>query len=188
MCDKIGIMVRSDSNNLQHSKALALPLLYSVSMRKGKAMGERGFTLIEMLVVVATIGILAGISLQSFSELRNRGFQVQASSLLNGAKVALNAGKVGGQLDSTTFYWAWTQDSGDVEAFDGSDIAPGFKNMEGFMTSLWIDMGCDSGEWGDFCATDGGFIGDCAHGIGTGYTAWRDGTFVTWAWNGAPWC
>ena len=52
---------------------------------------SKGFTLIEMLVVVALIGILSAISLRQFAIYRNRSFDARANSDLRNAATAEEA-------------------------------------------------------------------------------------------------
>lgn len=166
------------------------PCLHCIwGMGEGRLKNQKGYTLIELMVSIATLAILAGISLQSFVVLKERGYEVRASGLLNQAKIALSAGKVGGALEPLNFYWAWSEEPGAVEASgDGANFAPGFMNDEGFQSSLWLDMACDSGEWGNGCATEGGWVGHCRSGLSKSWINWRDGTNVEWEWKGAPWC
>ncbi len=65
----------------------------------GKIRGGRGFTLIEVLVVLVIIAILAGIAIPTFLPQRQKGQDAEAKSLVRNAMTVLEAA----YIDAKTF-------------------------------------------------------------------------------------
>ena len=99
--------------------------------------GEKGFTLVELLIVIAIIGILAAIAIPQFSAYKLRGYNSDTKANLTNLFLSCKA------------YWA---DNGRDSACNQKDVANttyGFENLP----SITITVHDDSNTKSAFVAT-----------------------------------
>ena len=110
---------------------------------------EKGFTLLELLVVIGIIGVIAAIAIPQYASYRLQGFDAQAESAISQMASAQEA------------YYA------DYEVYKTCGSFPGTtcpaSTIEGF-------PGAANGVVVAIVATPSGFTGQATHSLGSGKT------------------
>ena len=136
---------------------------------------ESGFSLIELLVSVAIVGILSSISVASFSEYKRKTHIVAAENNVRMLRTAFEAKDT--TLDSTGLVYLTHRRFGGTMAgpLHRTTLTPGFPwstITDDSYTYIRYDTACDAGS----CLRVHILSGTCDGGYVSGYFARGDGT------------
>jgi type IV pilus assembly protein PilA len=122
-------------------------------LRINKMKDQRGFTLIELMLVIAIIGILAAIAIPQFEFYRKRTYNSVAESDLKNACTAQEAYYV----DNLTYTNAITNLVGTYGVYTSANVL--FTNISGNITSYHMEAYHTTGDLTYTITGPGGSIG-----------------------------
>jgi len=107
--------------------------------------GDKGFTLIELLTTTSIIGILAGISIQSFAVYRDNAEYSRAQSTLRHGETAVQAALVVPDISLPAVAMMSQAVPGEFADADARQIVPGLVIPKNVRVHLYNDPACDNG-------------------------------------------
>jgi prepilin-type N-terminal cleavage/methylation domain-containing protein len=168
---------------------------------------ERGFTVIELLVVLTTISILSALSFSNYSEYRKRSYETHTSQMLRNVSVALEEAKGGyfaaysdgGAMIMTTAAgtftgWQWGSLGGRV--LTGREMIPGISPSRDVRIMVSHNIWCNEASirsWGadpnlPVCVEDWMQAYHCKGTTIQTWAVWNNGERTEMSWNNPGLC
>ena len=146
-------------------------------------MNERGMTIVEVLVTMATVAILTGLSFTSFDVYKESARSAISDQQRRNVLTAIEGGQVDASaLGTSDFFWAWTLEDGSFIGHRVNEFIPGLVVTEN--TRVWVeyDSFCDHAIWASVCAGAPCCLRNysetwhCDGDTVKAWAAWNDGT------------
>lgn len=125
-----------------------------------------GFTIIELLVSIATLGILFGLGLEAMKEYKDRAYYSVSEKALHDARTALEAGKIDEEKWGSSVISFYMTGEGVVTSATGKQLVPGLVLPGRSRVFVRHDPSCASNTW---CLEDYVMVRNCKS---SEYTYW----------------
>ncbi len=156
----------------------------SLAANMQKRRCECAFTLVELLVVIALLGVLSRLSVSLYRVYKEKAYNSMADHMMRQAQHALEAGRTDGVLLNPPG-WRFVQVTtpGPMQNAATKAFLPGLVNPKNMV--VWVERNgfCEMGQAGEWCITD--WI-DSIHCKGTVWKSkarLRNGTELNWEWQ-----
>ena len=133
--------------------------------------GEAGFSLIELLVASAIMGILAGLAVEAFSVYRDKSYYSISEQVLVQARTSLEAGLID-VADLDGWHSIWQNTPGPPTTETGQRLAPGLVVPVDSIVYVRHRSDCGNEEW---CIEDYAYVRHCKADEYTYWYRYRNG-------------
>lgn len=121
-------------------------------MRKQSVHSEAGFTLVELLIITATLSILTTLSVYSYNIYKRSAFDKSTESSVHNVRNAMQAGLIENDfMEGVGLAWVSMTAAGAPTSQIGRDLLPGYIHPQNVNMNVTYDAWCANGLLGEWC-------------------------------------